>query len=72
MGCVNSSPVIIIHSMETFKKESKKNLKRQNSEDSDDRDSSSSDDMEDDTSHSSEQSQIPIKAKMEENELIFL
>ena len=71
MGCINSSTVVIIHSMKSFKKESRKNLAKKG-EDSDDNDSSSYDDIEDDTSHSSEQSKIPIKAKMENNELIFL
>ena len=69
MGCVNSSPVVIIRSMESFKKESKKNLEHQKSKDPY---FSFSDEIEDDTSPSSQQSQIPIKAKMEENELIFL
>ena len=72
MDCINSPPAVIIHSMKSFKKESRKNLALKKSEDSDDNDSSSYDDIEDDTSHSSEQSKIPIKAKMENNELIFL
>ena len=72
MGCVNSSPIIIVRSMETFKKESRKYLEQQKNEDLNDKDFTFSDEIEDDTSPSSQQSQIPIKAKMEDNELIFL
>ena len=70
MGCINRSPVVIICSMESFKKETRKNLAHK--KDSDDNDFSFFDEIEDDTSHCSDQSQIPIKAKMEDNELIFL
>ena len=72
MGCVNSSRIIIVRSMETFKKESRKYLEQQKSENQNDKDFTFSDEIEDDTSPSSQQSQIPIKAKMEDNELIFL
>ena len=72
MGCVNSSPIIIVRSMETFKKESRKYLEQQKNEDLNDKDFTFSDEIEDDTSPSSQHSQIPIKAKMEDNELIFL
>ena len=72
MGCVNSSPIIIVRSIETFKKESRKYLEQQKSENQNDKDFTFSDEIEDDTSPSSQQSQIPIKAKMEDNELIFL
>ena len=72
MGCINRSPVVIICSMESFKKETKKKLARKKSENPGDKDFSFSYEIEDDTSHCSKQSQIPIKAKMVDNVLIFL
>ena len=72
MGCINSSPVIVIHSIKSFKKEAKKNLAQKKKEYPFNIVFTISDE-EDDTSHSSlEQSRIPISAKMENNELIFL
>ena len=73
MGCINNTPKIIIRSMKTFKQEARKNLEHKQCEDSANKEFTSSSEEENDTSHSSlEQSQIPIKAKMEDNELIFL
>ena len=72
MGCIHNSPVVVIHSIKSFKKEAKKNLAPKKSEYPFNIDITITDE-EDDTSHSSlEQSRIPIKAKMENNELIFL
>ena len=73
MGCINDSPKIIIRSMESFKKEAMKNSEQEQQENSANKDFSSYSSGEEDTSHSSlDQSKIPIKAKMEGNELIFL
>ena len=72
MGCIKSSPEVIIRSMEPFKKESRKNLEQKKNKDRYNKGFSFLDDIEDETSQSSEQSQIPIKAKMKDNELIFL
>ena len=60
MGCVNSSSVSIIYSMESFKREVKNN------------DQTFSDDGVDYSNSSFDQSKIPIKGKMERNELIFI
>ena len=73
MGCVNTSPEIIIHSIRSFKKETKKNLVLKKSKNPVNFDFTFAFEEDEDTSHSSlEQSQIPIKAKIENNELIFL
>ena len=74
MGCVNTSPTVEIHSIGSFKKETTKNLEEQKKcENRVNIDFTFSYEEEDDISHSSlEQSQIPIKAKIENNELIFL
>ena len=74
MGCVNTSPTVVIHSIGSFKKETTKNLVEQKKcENRVNIDFTFSYEEEDDISHSSlEQSQIPIKAKIENNELIFL
>ena len=73
MGCVHTSPVIVIHSINSFKKEAKKNLAKKKNENPANNDFTLFEEEDDDTSHSSlEQSKIPIKAKMENNELIFL
>ena len=73
MGCVNSSSIVIVHSMESFRKESKKYLKQEKREGPDYKNFIFADEENDNTSHSSlDQSQIPIKAKIENNELIFL
>ena len=80
MGCVNSSAVTIIRSMESFKKEAKKNLMKKKLQELCGNDFTLYEDDEEEEEEdynknyhcSLEQSQIPITAKMEDNELIFL
>ena len=81
MGCVNSSAVTIIRSMESFKKEARKNLMKKKLREFGDNDFTVYEEGEDDEEEdynsnnyhcSLERSQIPITAKMEDNELIFL
>ena len=73
MGCINKSSKIIIHSMESFKKETKIKLEKIKNEDPIDKILSFLEEKNESISHSnSEQSQIPIKAKIESNEFIFL
>ena len=68
MGCcINSSRVIIIHSMESFKREARQKLEESIVEYLDNKDYTLSDD-----NSCFEQSQIPIQAKMKNSELIFL
>ena len=71
MGCVNSPSVTIINSMRSFKKEARKNIMRKKLEDLADNDFTLYDNEENNRSVL-EQSQIPIKAKIEDTELIFL
>ena len=71
-ACINTSPITIIHSMESFKKKTQGNLAQKKSEDLAENDFTLSEEEDDNISLSSEQSQISIKARMEENELIFL
>ena len=59
MGCINTSPEIIIHSMDSFKREIKN------------KDYTISLENSDDSNSDFEQSQIPIKGKMESKELVF-
>ena len=71
-GCINTAPVTIIHSMESFKKKTQVYVVKKKTEDPIDNDFTLSEEEDDNISHSSEQSQISIKARIEENELIFL
>ena len=72
MGCINSSPVVIIHSINSFKKEAKKNLEQKKIKNPAINVFTFADEDNDNFHSSLEQSQIPITAKMESNELIFL
>ena len=74
MGCINNSPKVIIRSMKSSKKGALKDSEHEHQENLDNKYfTSPSSEEEDNSFHSSlEQSQIPIKAKMEGNELIFL
>ena len=74
MGCVNTSPVIKVKSIKSFKKEVKKDTNLNESEDLANKVFSFSDFSVDDTDASNsvdEQSQILIDAQIENNELIF-
>ena len=74
MGCVNTSPVIKVKSIKSFKKEVEKNTNLNESEDLANKVFSFSDFSVDDTEASNsvnEQSQILIDAQIENNELIF-
>ena len=76
MGCVNTSPVIKVKSIKSFKKEIKKNTKQNESEeDLANKVFSFSDFTVEDTETSNSldgQSQISIDAQIENKELIFL
>ena len=79
MGCVNSSAVTIIRSMESFKKEARKNLMKKKLQEFCGNDFTIYEDNDEEEENynknyhcSIEQSQIPITAKMKDNELIFL
>ena len=74
MGCVNTSPVIKVNSIKSFKKEVEKDTNLNESEDLANKVFSFSDFSVDDTDASNsinEQSQILIDAQIENNELIF-
>ena len=74
MGCINTSPVIKVKSIKSFKKEVKKDTNLNESEDLANKVFSFSDFSVDDTDASNsvdEQSQILIDAQIENNELIF-
>ena len=76
MGCVNTSPVIKVKSIKSFKKEIKKNTRQNESEeDLANKVFSFSDFTVEDTETSNSldgQSQISIDAQIENKELIFL
>ena len=75
MGCINSSPVIKVNSIKSFKKEVKKDMKLNESEDLENKVFSFSDFTIEDTDVSNSinvQSKILINAQIENNELIFL
>ena len=76
MGCVNTSPVIKVKSIKSFKKEIKKNTRQNESEeDLENKVFSFSDFTVEDTETSNSldgQSQISIDAQIENKELIFL
>ena len=74
MGCINTYPKITIHSMESFKKETRKQLDQiKDKEDPIDKILNYLEDKNDDISRSySGQSEIPIEAKVENSEFIFL
>ena len=76
MGCINTNPVIKVNSIESFKKEIKKNIKQNECEDLEDKILNFSDLIAENINTSNnieeEQSQILIDAKIENNELIFL
>ena len=72
MGCIKSSSEVIVCTIEAYNKETKDNLLNKKIEGLNDKDFLFLDEIEDDTSNFSEQSEIPIKAKMEKNEIIFL
>ena len=75
MGCVNTSPVIKVKSIKSFKKEVQKDMKLNESEDLENKVFSFSDFTVEDTDVSNsvdEQSQILIDAQIKDKELIFL
>ena len=75
MGCVNTSPVIKVKSIKSFKKEVQKDMKLNESEDLENKVFSFSDFTVEDTDASNsvdEQSQILIDAQIKDKELIFL
>ena len=75
MGCVNTSPVIKVKSIKSFKKEVQKDMKLNESEDLENKVFSFSDFTVEDTETSNSldgQSQISIDAQIENKELIFL
>ena len=75
MGCINTSPVIKIKSIKSFKEKIEKNIKQNKSQNLSNKVLSFSDfTLEDSAASNSvnEQSQILIQAQIEDKELIFL
>ena len=74
MGCVNSSPEIIVSSVKIFKNDARKNLTKTKNKIYDITDFTfANKEEDDDTFHSSiEQSQKSFRAKIGEKEFIFL
>ena len=75
MGCINTSPVIKIKSIKSFKETIEKKIKQNKSQDPSNKVLSFSDfSLEDsvDSNSVNEQSQILIQAQIEDKELIFL
>ena len=73
MGCINDSKKITIHSIESFKQKTKKKLEHVKYKNPADEIFNFLEKENENISYPSfEPSEIPIKAKMESNELIFI